>query len=641
MALDAAGIERACQAVTQGSEREMLEALADAIVEHLKAGTAGEWGEQALLALAEEWPARADEIMAGYAPKVADEVKAEVRQALIGSSLAEVAAAGTAYLAMRKDDSMAGTDAYTAAERVYRRSQDEGITAKLQRKAEQRADEAAQRAAKAVQRLNLQMEQASAEAYRQAMRDAVAQWVGNERTRAAIVESAVQRLGDAFQVEYASGAKTTVDVAINRALTTELSQTDGDNSLAAMRGLGCQLGITDAHYGARPSHAVWQGRPFGIDGEVTVDGVTYPAMTALTGYGSATGLKGINCRHSINPYWPGITELPDTEFKADRAMHNGMGSDEYYAATQRQRAYERAIRRSKASIAQMERAGIGLESPAYVQERLKLGSQQRSLRSLCSASNMKRQPARERAYGVGSQPRALTATGSANAKRRKAFIGELANNTPTRSNSEMMKARNMGELQGMLLSKHGVSLRGTDGLHFESVRAACAGLDEVLSDFPKASSWIAAEGASLGRKTYMTTSANGIVTMDTETFSAPFPFAQALSTGRHEAGHLLELAMAENAKGDTAADFASAKHSKRILNRALKRMNAETGKKIKLVKAIESISLYPSREAFNQKDNSALYAEGLAMTIENGYNGKAANNKFAAYVLDELRKELG
>ncbi len=29
------------------------------------------------------------------------------------------------------------------------------------------------------------------------------------------------------------------------------------------------------------------------------------------------------------------------------------------------------------------------------------------------------------------------------------------------------------------------------------------------------------------------------------------------------------------------------------------------------------------------------------MTIENGYNGKAASNKFAAYVLDELRKELG
>lgn len=86
-----------------------------------------------------------------------------------------------------------------------------------------------------------------------------------------------------------------------------------------------------------------------------------------------------------------------------------MSSDDYYAATQRQRAYERAIRKSKASIAQMERAGIGLESPAYVQERLVLGNRQRQLRSLCSANNMTRQPARERAYGTSSQPRALTA----------------------------------------------------------------------------------------------------------------------------------------------------------------------------------------------------------------------------------------
>ncbi len=174
-----------------------------------------------------------------------------------------------------------------------------------------------------------------------------------------------------------------------------------------MRELGCPLGITDAHYGARPSHAVWQGRPFGIDGEVVMDGVRYPSMAELTDYGTAGGLKGVNCRHSINPFWPGITELPDTEFREDRAKHNGMSSDEYYAATQRQRAYERAIRKSKASIAQMERAGIGLESPAYVQERLVLGNRQRQLRSLGSANNMTRQSARERAYGTSSQPRAL------------------------------------------------------------------------------------------------------------------------------------------------------------------------------------------------------------------------------------------
>lgn len=407
MALTAADIERVCGNVTQGSERQMLEALADAIVSHLQAGTAGEWDEQALLQLAEDWPAKADEIMAGYSASIDSEVRAEVRQALTGSMLAEAALAAAAYAAMGRDKAQA--DAYRAAETAYKRAADKARMARLQAKAEQRAEEAAQRAAQAVRRLNLGMRQQSAQAFRDAMKDAVEQWVGNAKTRASIVEGAVQALGDAFRVQYASGAKTSVDVAINRALTTELSQTDGENTLAAMRELGCPLGITDAHYGARPSHAAWQGRPFGIDGEVVMDGVRYPSMAELTGYGTAGGLKGVNCRHSINPYWPGITELPDTEFLADRAKHNGMSSDDYYAATQRQRAYERAIRKSKAGIAQMERAGIGLESPAYAQERLVLGNRQRQLRSLCSANNMTRQPARERAYGTSSQPRALTA----------------------------------------------------------------------------------------------------------------------------------------------------------------------------------------------------------------------------------------
>lgn len=305
----------------------------------------------------------------------------------------------------------------------------------------------------------------------------------------------------------------------------------------------------------------------------------------------------------------------------------------------RQRAYERAIRKSKASIAQMERAGIGLESPAYVQERLVLGNRQRQLRSLCSANNMTRQPARERAYGVSKQPRALTGTASATTKRRKAFMGELSKNSPATSSSEMMAATSMGELKKMLYSKHGVTLIGADGLHFESVRNACAGIDEVLSDFPKARSWVLAKGESLGNSTIMETGASGTVTLNAKKFSVEY--LDAISDGRHEAGHLLELAMAENRKGDTIADFESAKYSKRILNRALKRLNADTGRKIRLDKAIESISVYPAIEASKHGNKSYLYAEGLAMAVERSYNGEVANGTFAAYAVDELRRELG
>ncbi len=305
----------------------------------------------------------------------------------------------------------------------------------------------------------------------------------------------------------------------------------------------------------------------------------------------------------------------------------------------RQRAYERAIRKSKASIAQMERAGIGLESPAYVQERLVLGNRQRRLRGLCSANNMTRQPARERAYGVGKQPRALTGAASAITKRRKAFMGELSKNSPATSSSEMMAATSMGELKKMLYSKHGVTLIGADGLHFESVRNACAGIDEVLSDFPKARSWVLAKGENLGKDTIMTTGASGTVTLNAQVFSKEY--TDAISDGRHEAGHLLELAMAENAKGDNVTDFANAKYSKRILNRALRRMNAETSRKTKLVKAIDSISAYPAYESVRSGNSTTLYAEGLAEAVSAAYNGEAKQKRFVGYVIDELRRELG
>ena len=85
-------------------------------------------------------------------------------------------------------------------------------------------------------------------------------------------------------------------------------------TLARLAAIGHDLVITSAHYGARPSHAEWQGRPCCVSGPKLVGGVQYPGLVQLTGYGGVGGLKGVNCRHSIGPYYPGVTELPDLSF---------------------------------------------------------------------------------------------------------------------------------------------------------------------------------------------------------------------------------------------------------------------------------------------------------------------------------------
>lgn len=121
------------------------------------------------------------------------------------------------------------------------------------------------------------------------------------------ISNAVRTLGESFTVRYSSGRTTSPDVALRRLMVTEMSQAGGRMSLEAMESYGHELAITSTHYGARPSHAMWQGKPFGIHGAVVVDGVKYPSMVELTDYGSVTGLKGINCRHMIEPYFPNIT----------------------------------------------------------------------------------------------------------------------------------------------------------------------------------------------------------------------------------------------------------------------------------------------------------------------------------------------
>ena len=108
--------------------------------------------------------------------------------------------------------------------------------------------------------------------------------------------------------------------------------------------------FTSAHYGTRPSHAEWQGKAYGLDGPCEVGGVRYPGLAEATGYGTVAGLAGANCRHRIHPYVPGITKLPDTDFATFEAKYH-MSSDEYYEATQKQRAMERQIRATKRGIA--------------------------------------------------------------------------------------------------------------------------------------------------------------------------------------------------------------------------------------------------------------------------------------------------
>lgn len=77
--------------------------------------------------------------------------------------------------------------------------------------------------------------------------------------------------------------------------------------LARMEEMDCEFVEVTAHEGARPTHAVWQGRVYHRGGAVVHDGERYEDFETATGYGTGPGLCGWNCRHNFYPFYPGVS----------------------------------------------------------------------------------------------------------------------------------------------------------------------------------------------------------------------------------------------------------------------------------------------------------------------------------------------
>jgi hypothetical protein len=196
-------------------------------------------------------------------------------------------------------------------------------------------------------------------------------------------------------IDYANGRRVSLDVAARRHIVTQVQQAASSRTMSAAESMGEGLVFVTSHVGARPSHREWQGRAYACHGPRVVDGVTYEDLADATGYGTPGGLCGANCSHSFGPWmhWqePPYSRTPDEDA--------GLDPDEAYAATQAQRANERAIRKAKLEAESLRAAGAD-DSRA----RLVLGRAQASQRRLLRDNTwLRRRPERERAYGEGGR----------------------------------------------------------------------------------------------------------------------------------------------------------------------------------------------------------------------------------------------
>lgn len=208
------------------------------------------------------------------------------------------------------------------------------------------------------------------------------------------------------EVLYPTGHVDKLDVAARRAALTGVNQTAAEINLQYAREGGCDYVETTAHSGARPSHAVWQGRVFCISG----NDKNYPPFSE-TGYGTGPGLCGWNCRHNFHAYFPGISSPAYTksmlkEYDAKSMEYNGVKYTEY-EISQMQRAHERKIREYKRVLAGlnsgMENADDEVRNvlqDEFNEESVRLKKQEAELKELCYQTGRRYESARTQVHAT-------------------------------------------------------------------------------------------------------------------------------------------------------------------------------------------------------------------------------------------------
>ena len=194
------------------------------------------------------------------------------------------------------------------------------------------------------------------------------------------IRRAVDDLADTMPyITYPSGHTDTLEVAARRAVLTGVNQTCAKLQLERMEEMGCEFVEVTAHEGARPTHAVWQGRVYHRGGAVVQDGERYEDFETATGYGTGPGLCGWNCRHNFYPFYPGISVRNYTDKRLAeldaRNIPYGGGLYTKYEITQMQRALERKVRRYKRRYLAETAAGVDASQSAA---KLKAARQQLS-----------------------------------------------------------------------------------------------------------------------------------------------------------------------------------------------------------------------------------------------------------------------
>jgi len=173
---------------------------------------------------------------------------------------------------------------------------------------------------------------------------------GAVSTSQAVREAVNEVAKDGVYIEYPSGRKDTIETATLRAVRTGIAQMSSEITITRMEEMEWDIILTSAHLGARtgdggenPSnHEWWQGRFFSRSGKSD-----FPDFAESTGYGTVTGLSGVNCRHSFGPGDGKHNPFKDIDTEESRKVEK---------LNKKQRELERRIRKTKRTVMTLKAA---------------------------------------------------------------------------------------------------------------------------------------------------------------------------------------------------------------------------------------------------------------------------------------------
>ena len=155
------------------------------------------------------------------------------------------------------------------------------------------------------------------------------------------------------KIEYGSGYASRVEVAARRAVMTGVANLTGEIADYNAKKLGTEYFEVEWHAGARPTHAVWQGRVW-----------TKEQLYSVCGLGTVTGLLGANCYHTYYPFFLGISQrnwsddwLEEQNRKESKPKEFRGKAYTLYEAKQRQRQMETAMRAQREKVQMLQDGG--------------------------------------------------------------------------------------------------------------------------------------------------------------------------------------------------------------------------------------------------------------------------------------------